>query len=83
MKNAYKMTAALITRLPVADITLCTNQECISADFCERYTAKSSKRQSFAFFCGDGEGWEKCDHFLPNAKAQTFNILATTSDTPF
>ena len=61
----------------MADITMCSNQECISGDFCERQTAKRNpRRQSFAFYCGDEEGWTKCDHYMPNDKARTFDILA-------
>ena len=61
----------------MADITMCSNQECISGDFCERQTAKRNpRRQSFAFFCGTEEGWTKCDHYRPNDKARTFDILA-------
>ena len=58
------------------EITMCSNQECISAEFCERFTAKKRKKQSTAFFCGNYPGWQTCQDYIPNEKAQTFSILA-------
>ena len=59
------------------DITMCQNSECLSADYCERFTAKPNKhRQSYAYFCGADRGWVKCGRYIPNEKGKTFDILA-------
>jgi len=52
---------------------MCSNAECPNADYCERFTAKRSKRQSFFYFLPVGD---KCESFYPNAKYKTFQILA-------
>lgn len=59
------------------DITMCSNQECPNADYCERFTAKRSKRQSFYYFLPIGD---RCESFWPNEKYRTFEILSNNVD---
>jgi hypothetical protein len=52
----------------MADISMCTNVQCKSKDYCYRFTATPSKfRQSYAdFTCEDDE--INCSYFYPNGK---------------
>lgn len=45
------------------DISMCRNRECKVREFCYRYTAKPSDRQSYAVFEPNKEG--KCEYFTP------------------
>lgn len=52
---------------------MCNNQECMNADYCRRQTDGRKKRQQFKYFLNQGD---KCDHFIPNDKYETFAILS-------
>ncbi|HET8688684.1 MAG TPA: hypothetical protein VFM18_18875 [Methanosarcina sp.] len=60
----------------MADFTMCSNQECLLRDMCERQTAERSKRQSFAHFFPEA-GSERCTVLIPNEKYKAFEILKT------
>jgi hypothetical protein len=49
------------------DISMCINALCPSKDYCHRYTAKPSRRQSYGGFSLNEEE-DKCDMFWPNGK---------------
>jgi hypothetical protein len=51
---------------------MCKNQECMNAEYCGRFTATPSTRQSYAYFLPQGN---KCDYFNPNEKYRVFQIL--------
>jgi hypothetical protein len=59
----------------MVDFTMCSNQECLLGDYCERQTAARSKRQSFAHFLSESDG-EWCDHLMPNEQYKAFLIIA-------
>jgi hypothetical protein len=56
-----------------SNFTMCSNQECVNAEYCERHTAERQKRQPFKYFLNEGD---KCEHFIPNDKYRVFAKLA-------
>lgn len=63
----------------MVDFTMCSNQECLLGDYCERQTAQRSRRQSFAYF-SPNPGAETCDHLIPNEKRKAWYILSGQND---
>lgn len=51
---------------------MCSNQECINAEYCERMTGKRAKKQRYAYFLNEGNN---CEWLMPNEKYKTFAIL--------
>ena len=58
----------------MVDFTMCSNQECLLGDYCDRQTAQRSKRQSFAYFAPN-KGAESCDSMIPNEQYKSYLIM--------
>ena len=54
--------------------TVCSNEECLSADLCKRFTHPKGKHQSTVYFL-PGEK-DRCGYYLANDKGETYDILA-------
>ena len=63
----------------MSEITMCSNQECINADYCRRQTDIRKKRQQFKYFLNQGN---KCEHLIPNEKYKVFQLLKYDLSTP-
>lgn len=54
--------------------TVCSNEECLSADLCKRFTHPKGKHQSTVYFL-PGEK-DRCGYYLANDKGETYDILS-------